>query len=220
MTEAAWARSAPRTSHVDSATTTWHGQVRTAAEASHARMRLRSALVAEEVPEDTECRVLLAFEELVSNGVRHGRPPVIATVIADDGWLLQVSDAAPNRPPVPALDRDAAAGGMGLGIVARMATAYGWTVEGGRKTVWAWIRSSPPANLESQRDGRDGEVTTRPAPRSPWPSPIGSPGRAVDRRSRLRPDQPRGRPACLTGRPAGAADQLSPGRSRGRRRSS
>jgi two-component sensor histidine kinase len=46
--------------------------------------------------------VLLAFEELASNGLRHGRPPVHVTVTAAGaGWLLEVSDAAGDRPPTP-----------------------------------------------------------------------------------------------------------------------
>jgi len=85
-------------------------------------------------------RLLLAFEELASNGVRHGRAPVHAAVTAFDGcWLLEVSDAAGGRAPTPAVGRDPARGGLGLHLVARLCSSHGWQPEGVRKTVWALI---------------------------------------------------------------------------------
>src|SRR3954451_23947955 len=44
--------------------------------------------------------LLLAFEELASNGLRHGRPPV-RVVVAPllTGWLIDVSDAAVESLP-------------------------------------------------------------------------------------------------------------------------
>src|SRR3954447_13577701 len=71
-------------------------------------------------------RLLLAFEELVSNAVRHGRAPVEATVtVTDHFWLLRVTDAG-EEPPTPAVDRDPALGGLGLGLVAAICGAVGW----------------------------------------------------------------------------------------------
>lgn len=85
-------------------------------------------------------RLLLAYEELASNGLRHGRAPVNVTVHAtSDGWLIVVTDTAVDRPPSPAIDRDPSEGGLGLYLVARMCTAHGWTVNSGRKHVWACI---------------------------------------------------------------------------------
>lgn len=114
-------------------------------------------------------RLLIAFEELGSNGLRHGRRPVRISVAADDRyWVLDVSDAAVDRPPMPAVDRDAADGGLGLYLVARICGAHGWTVGADeRKHVWARI-----------------DQTRAEAPSSPWtvvPRPRGTqPGR--DRR--------------------------------------
>ena len=94
---------------------------------------------------DAAERLLLAYEELASNAVRHGHPPVHVTVTAFGGsWLLDVSDAAPDRPPTPAHDRDAAHGGLGLYLVARICSTHGWWSAAGRKSVWACIDGCCP----------------------------------------------------------------------------
>jgi hypothetical protein len=59
-------------------------------------------------------RLLLAYEELASNGLRHGRHPVEVTVTGNNtSWLLEVSDAAADRPPGPAIGRDPARAASG-----------------------------------------------------------------------------------------------------------
>jgi anti-sigma regulatory factor (Ser/Thr protein kinase) len=85
--------------------------------------------------------LLLAYEELASNAIRHGRLPVYVTVTAmDDGWLIDVVDGATEYPPVPTVDRDPAHGGLGLHLVARLCTTHGWWTEPDRKHVWACVR--------------------------------------------------------------------------------
>ena len=92
------------------------------------------------VDEGAVDRLLLAIEELASNGLRHGRGAVHVEVTATaTGWLLDVSDAAVDEPPVPAIGRDAAQGGLGLYLVARLSRSHGWTVHGDRKHVWAIV---------------------------------------------------------------------------------
>ena len=92
-------------------------------------------------------RLILAFDELASNALRHGQSPVVATVVAGSGgWLLDVSDRAPETMPAPAVDRDPAKGGLGLHLVARLSVAHGWYVDGSCKHVWACL----PSELEER----------------------------------------------------------------------
>ncbi|MGY1622788.1 ATP-binding protein [Geodermatophilus sp. SYSU D00965] len=135
-------------------TATWEGQPGSTADLAVLRRRVRAALHDGSLPTGTDDgeRLLLVVEELVSNALRHGRPPVHVTVTAAVlGWLVAVSDAAPGRPPTPALDRDPGLGGMGLSLVARMCGARGWVVEDGRKVVWARVpyrEPLPPDRLQ------------------------------------------------------------------------
>ena len=102
--------------------------------------------------EDARDGLFLAFEELASNALRHGGGDVRALVVAGPaGWLLDLSDEAPDRPPVPAVDRDPAFGGMGLHLVAQLSTRYGWEERPGRKHVWALL----PSGRETVQPLRD-----------------------------------------------------------------
>jgi serine phosphatase RsbU (regulator of sigma subunit)/anti-sigma regulatory factor (Ser/Thr protein kinase) len=133
----------------------------TLAEVRALRMQLRATIAGGRphgAADDDVDRLLLAFEELVSNGLRHGGSPVrVVVTSAATGWLVEVSDAAGDSPPVPAVGRDAALGGLGLYLVAQLSAAHGWTAEdGGRKIVWARVDFA-------------GEAAPAPAPAPPTP---------------------------------------------------
>ena len=119
---------------------TWTWTVCRPAELTAARNDLRRHLAASSWATDPDApdRLLLAFEELASNGLRHGGATVQVRVDGcARGWLIDVSDARPDRPPVPAVDRDSALCGLGLHLVAFLSAAVGWAVVGTRKHVWA-----------------------------------------------------------------------------------
>jgi anti-sigma regulatory factor (Ser/Thr protein kinase) len=182
------------------------GAPTTLAELRALRMQLRAGLTNGARPagadDDDVDRLLLAFEELVSNGLRHGGGPVsVAVTTAGPGWLLEVTDAAGDAPPVPAVDRDAALGGLGLYLVAQISGAHGWTAgDDGRKVVWArW--TSPgrqprrPSRSERRLRRRSGGHSRRrfggrPRPRQegrgpvrsrPVPARVQRPGRGTAR---------------------------------------
>jgi anti-sigma regulatory factor (Ser/Thr protein kinase) len=123
----------------------WRWNLAAVAELPAARAALRSRLSGVGFPPDDGedvCgeRLVLAFDELASNALRHGQSPVVATVVAGSGgWLLDVSDRAHDVMPTPAVDRDPAQGGLGLHLVARLAVAHGWYVDGLCKHVWACL---------------------------------------------------------------------------------
>jgi len=86
--------------------------------------------------------LVVAIDELASNGLRHGRAPVrVRAVRTAQGLLLDVSDGDPYHGPEPAVGRDPALGGMGLRMVAHLTVDRGWTIAGDRKHVWARFAS-------------------------------------------------------------------------------
>ena len=85
-------------------------------------------------------QLILALDEMASNALRHGGGDVRATVrLTDDAYLIEVSDQASAAPPTPAIGRDPSEGGLGLYLIAEMATEHGWYVEADHKFVWALL---------------------------------------------------------------------------------
>ena len=114
--------------------------------ASRVRMDLRARLahpsLAARSTDDAREGLLLVFEELSSNALRHGGGDVQAVITTNAAcWLIVLSDEAPDAPPRPAVDRDPAFGGMGLPMVAQLSLDYGWARDTGRKHVWARLPS-------------------------------------------------------------------------------
>ena len=84
--------------------------------------------------------VVLAFDEMASNALRHGGGGVQARVRRTaQAWLVEVRDEAAGQPPQPAVGRDPSQGGLGLYLIAEMADAHGWHQANGLKSVWALL---------------------------------------------------------------------------------
>ncbi len=133
----------------------FHLEIRRPAELRTLRAALRSwcpeALGADDPDGTVLDTLLLAVDELASNGLRHGGAPVSVTVAREDrDLLLVVADEDPEHGPRPAVDRDPAHGGMGLPMVAGVTTTRGWTAVDDRKHVWACI---PTDQVPTDRAG-------------------------------------------------------------------
>jgi hypothetical protein len=89
---------------------------------------------------DLHDQLILALDEMASNALRHGGGRVRAEVrLTPDAYLIEVTDGAAAAPPAPAVGRDPSEGGLGLYLIAEMATAHGWYVSDDHKHVWALL---------------------------------------------------------------------------------
>jgi len=123
---------------------TWRTEVVSPAAVTFSRSMLRRHVGMRCLPagvDESDVEVLLlAYEELASNAIRHGRLPVHITVTTmDDGWLIDVADDATGCAPAPTIDRDPAQGRLGLHLVARLCRTHGWWTDNTRRHVWARI---------------------------------------------------------------------------------
>jgi anti-sigma regulatory factor (Ser/Thr protein kinase) len=117
---------------------TWHLQ--DVAELPGVRAELRRNAAGARPDPDLLDQLVLAMDEMASNALRHGGGEVRATVrLTDTAYLIEVSDQAAAAPPTPAVGRDPSEGGLGLYLIAEMATEHGWYVENGTKFVWALL---------------------------------------------------------------------------------
>jgi anti-sigma regulatory factor (Ser/Thr protein kinase) len=122
----------------------WHWELSSVAELPRIRQDLRRGLAAASgasvVAAEFDEAVVLAFDEMASNALRHGGGGVRARVQrTPDAWLIEVRDSAASRPPTPAVGRDPSQGGLGLYLIAEMARDHGWHVANGQKAVWALL---------------------------------------------------------------------------------
>jgi anti-sigma regulatory factor (Ser/Thr protein kinase) len=122
----------------------WHWELSHVSELPRVRSQLRRGL-AEQSHGDAAAieldeAVVLAFDEMASNALRHGGGGVRARVQQTaDAWLIEVRDSAPHSPPQPAVGRDPSLGGLGLYLIAEMANDHGWHLTDGQKSVWALL---------------------------------------------------------------------------------
>nr|WP_231127396.1 ATP-binding protein [Motilibacter aurantiacus] len=82
--------------------------------------------------------VLLAASELVTNAMRHGRPPMrVAVALGEDHVRVGVSDSLPQCVAAGSgpVDEDAESG-RGLNIVAALSSDWGCSIGSGHKEVW------------------------------------------------------------------------------------
>jgi anti-sigma regulatory factor (Ser/Thr protein kinase) len=106
----------------------------TANAAALAREALR--IHAAKAPTDTVEDAALLTSELVTNAVRHGRPPVQLSIAVTEGRLIvSVLDHGSGLPHVVSAPPDAT-GGRGLHIVEAVSDEWGVSVEGPGKAVW------------------------------------------------------------------------------------
>lgn len=93
--------------------------------------------------------VLLAVSELVTNAVRHGRPPVHLSMRCCGRRLsVAVADRDADRLPSDSMPGMSAEGGRGLAIVQAVATKTGSRRDPQGKVVWAEF-DVEPARLEA-----------------------------------------------------------------------
>jgi anti-sigma regulatory factor (Ser/Thr protein kinase) len=122
----------------------WHWELSSIAELPQVRAQLRRGLAEQSDGDDAAAErdeaVVLAFDEMASNALRHGGGGVRARVQRTSAaWLIEVRDSAADSPPQPAVGRDPSLGGLGLYLIAEMADDHGWHLTDGQKSVWALL---------------------------------------------------------------------------------
>jgi anti-sigma regulatory factor (Ser/Thr protein kinase) len=122
----------------------WHWELSDVSELPRLRAELRRGLAerssGDAAAVEMDEAVVLAFDEMASNALRHGGGGVRARVQQTaDAWLIEVRDSAPHTPPQPAVGRDPSQGGLGLYLIAEMANDHGWHLADGQKSVWALL---------------------------------------------------------------------------------
>ena len=90
--------------------------------------------------EPVDERLILAVDELVSHGLRHGDGPVrVGITETAAGWLIEVNEPAAGEDPRAVAADDSAMPDLGLQLVARMSTGRGWTVAEDGTHMWAHV---------------------------------------------------------------------------------
>jgi signal transduction histidine kinase/serine phosphatase RsbU (regulator of sigma subunit)/DNA-binding response OmpR family regulator/anti-sigma regulatory factor (Ser/Thr protein kinase) len=89
--------------------------------------------------------VMLIVSELVTNAVRHGKPPIrLHLRHCDEGLVVTVADGSPAEPEVRDSDREVP-NGRGLHLVAALSNQWGTRPTGLGKAVWCTVPLEPAA---------------------------------------------------------------------------
>ena len=91
--------------------------------------------------EDGAFTAELIISELVTNAIRHGRPPIRLRMIRDSVLICEVSDGSSTAPHMRRA-RIFDEGGRGLLLVAQFAARWGTRHHTGGKTIWAEVALS------------------------------------------------------------------------------
>jgi anti-sigma regulatory factor (Ser/Thr protein kinase) len=84
--------------------------------------------------------LVLVVSEMVTNAVRHGAPPVLLEVVADEEAVVVAVVDGSARPPVRRDAGDDAEGGRGMALVHLLTNEHGVDARPPGKTVWARLR--------------------------------------------------------------------------------
>jgi two-component sensor histidine kinase len=131
----------------------WCQELHSLRQLSELRARLRATLtgsptVVHPEREHWSERLVLIADELTSNALRHGAPPVATALSRQaDRWMVAVKDSSAQVPPTPAQGRDPGLGGFGLYLVADLSVHHGFTLERGAKSVWAVVQADDANDL-------------------------------------------------------------------------
>jgi two-component sensor histidine kinase len=122
--------------------------------ASRSRRESRAACVAWGIDDATTAAVVDVVNELVSNALAHGAPPIVLRLeAAIDEVTVMVSDAADEPPRMLAYRPGITDRGLGLHLVTQLSEKWGATPGAAGKTVWATVgRAKPRGSVV--REGR------------------------------------------------------------------
>jgi PAS domain S-box-containing protein len=116
---------------------------------SEIRRAASNVLTEWDVSDDIRWDVLLAVSELVTNAIRHAKPPVeIRLRRLDTSVILEVHDGSSALPAARAADPEEASG-RGLHLVETLASAWGTRPTGNGKSIWCVLALEP--NREAAR---------------------------------------------------------------------
>lgn len=107
--------------------------------------------------------IVLLVSELVTNACRHGGGPRGLLLVRGPGTLrAEIADASPVPPRPRPPHGPGEPGGIGLGLVGRLAWHWGWRPCGDGKVVWFEVRAPGRAGSSSRAGLRPGRAA-RPA---------------------------------------------------------